>query len=110
MKLEKSIYGLKEAPHLWNVTIDKMPKLFEFNSLISNNFYVYISGSCISFVMLTLYVDDLLATEGSKDKTDEVRNTLMAEFCMRDLGDIPETWGIQVEKEFEAGTISLSQE
>ena len=34
----------------------------------------------------------------------------MAEFSMSDLGGVSETLGIHIERDFEAGTISLSQE
>ncbi|CAM9746921.1 unnamed protein product [Ascophyllum nodosum] len=111
MKLEKSLYGLKQAPHVWNATIaDNRLKLLGFNSLISDP-CVYIRGCRESFVMLTLYVDDILVTGGSNEAIDKVRSTLMTEFSMSDLGDVSETLGIHIiTRDLEAGTISLSQE
>ena len=60
--------------------------------------------------MLTLYVDDMLITGGSNEAIDKVRSTLMTEFSMSDLGDVSETLGIHINRDLEAGTISLSQE
>ena len=109
MKLEKSLYGLKQAPHVWNATIDNRLKLLGFNSLRSDP-CVYIRGCRESFVMLTLYVDGILVTGGSNEAIDKVRSTLMTEFSMSDLGDVSETLGIHINRDLEAGTISLSQE
>ena len=81
-----------------------------FNSLIPDP-CVYIKGCRESFVILTLYVDDILVTGGSKEAILEVKNTLMAEFSMSHLGDVSETLGIHIiNRNFEAGTISFSQE
>ena len=60
--------------------------------------------------MLTLYVDDILVTGGSKEAIGEVKSTLMVKFSMSDLGDVPETLSIHINRDFEAGTISLSSQ
>ena len=60
--------------------------------------------------MLALYVDDVLVTGGSNEAIDKVRNTLMIELSISDLGDVSITLDIHINRDFEAGTISLSQE
>ena len=58
-KLQKSIYGLKQAFWSWNIRFDKVVKGFGF---IKNEeeawFYKKESGSSVAF--LILYVDDIL--------------------------------------------------
>src|SRR5688572_9210134 len=58
-KLQKSIYGLKQASRSWNICFDEMVKGFGF---IKNEeescVYKKVSGS--SVVFLILYVDDIL--------------------------------------------------
>ncbi|CAM9975133.1 unnamed protein product [Ascophyllum nodosum] len=60
--------------------------------------------------MLTPYVDDLLVTGIFSSDIHEVKNTLMGEFSMSDLGEVSETLEIEIERDLKAGTLSLSQE
>ena len=58
-KLEKSIYGLKQAPHRWNLFFNEKVKEFGFSwSEDESCVYVKASGSIVSF--LVLYVDNIL--------------------------------------------------
>ena len=61
-KLQKSIYGLKQASRSWNLRFDEAVKEFGF---IKNEdepcVYKKVSGSAIVF--LVLYVDDILLIE-----------------------------------------------
>ena len=58
-KLQRSIYGLKQASRSWNIRFDEAVKEFDF---IKNEdepcVYKKVSGSAIVF--LVLYVDDIL--------------------------------------------------
>ena len=58
-KLQRSIYGLKQASRSWNLHFDEAIKVFRF---IKNEdepcVYKKVSGSAIAF--LVLYVDDIL--------------------------------------------------
>ena len=45
-------------------------------------------GSGNHYIMLTLFVDDLLITGPSNASVAEVRSMLMATFAMTDLGDV----------------------
>src|SRR5664279_3959329 len=59
-KLQRSIYGLKQASRSWNLRFDEVVKGFGF---IKNGgescVYKKVSGSAIAF--LVLYVDDILS-------------------------------------------------
>ena len=58
-KIEKSIYGLKQAPHRWNICFNE--KIQKFGFLINEDeqfLYIRSSGSVVVF--LVLYVDDIL--------------------------------------------------
>ena len=58
-KLEKPIYGLKKASHIWNLCFDEKVKEFGFSrSKDESCVYFKASGSIVSF--LVLYVDDIL--------------------------------------------------
>ena len=61
-KLQKSIYGLKQASRSWNIRFDEVVKGFGFNKNEEEAFvYKKESGSYVAF--LILYVDDILLIE-----------------------------------------------
>ena len=58
-KLNKSIYGLKQASRQWYLKFHKVISFFEFEeNAIDNCIYYRVSGSKICY--LILYVDDIL--------------------------------------------------
>ena len=67
-KLQKSIYGLKQASRSWNLRFDEVIKGFGF---IKNEeepcVYKRTSGSALVF--LVLYVDDILLLDNDEPKT-----------------------------------------
>ena len=58
-KLQRSIYGLKQASRSWNIRFDETVKEFGFSQNMDEPcVYKKVSGSAIVF--LILYVDDIL--------------------------------------------------
>jgi hypothetical protein len=58
-KLQKSIYGLKQAPESWNLCFDEVVKAFGFIKNVEEPcVYKKVSGSVV--VCFVLYVDDIL--------------------------------------------------
>ena len=108
MKLGKSLYGLRQSPSVWNSTVDKDLRKMGFTPTASDT-CVYTKGSGNTYIMLTLFVDDLLITGRSNASMAEVRRELMEKFAMADLGDVPQILGIKVKRDEAAGTIELSQ-
>src|SRR3954462_13704536 len=71
-KLQRSIYGLKQASWSWNLRFDQVIKSFGF---IQNGkeacVYKKVSGSAISF--LILYVDDILLIGNDKEFLNTIK-------------------------------------
>lgn len=85
-KLEKSLCGLKQAPHAWNDRFtSSLPSIGFSFSHVDPSLFVKVSGS--SRVFFLLYVDDIIITGDSEALIDEVKLALQAEFDMKDLGD-----------------------
>ena len=108
MKLSRSIYGLRQSPKAWSVTIDKDLRTIGFLPTASNA-CVYVKGSGDSYVMLTLYVDDLLITGLNDNAVAKLRKILMEKFTMRDFGDATRILGIEIFQDEERSTISITQ-
>ena len=61
-KLNRSIYGLKQASRSWNINFDETVKSFDFIKNI-DELYVYKKTSGSAIIFLVLYVDNILLIE-----------------------------------------------
>lgn len=107
-KLEKSIYGLKQASRSWNLCFHEKVKEFGF-SKSEDEFCVYIkaSGSIVTF--LVLYVDDILLIGNDVPTLNEVKSWLGKCFAMKDLGEAAYILGIRILRDRKKRLIGLSQ-
>ena len=105
-KLNKSLYGLKQASRQWyskfSTTILKYgfkQSKFEY-SLFTKKFNQ-------SFIALLVYVDDILITSNDVQAVDDLKRSLNHEFKLKDLGNLKYFLGLEVARS-EKG-ISLCQ-
>ncbi|KAJ9544788.1 hypothetical protein OSB04_024495, partial [Centaurea solstitialis] len=84
-KLVKSLYGLKQAPKQWHQKFDHV--MLECGFKINEcDKCVYVKDTEIGYVILCLYVDDMLII-GSNDKmVKSTKNMLKARFDMKYMG------------------------
>ncbi|KAJ9546873.1 hypothetical protein OSB04_019416 [Centaurea solstitialis] len=107
-KLQKSIYGLKQASRSWNICFDE--KVKEFGFLRSEDepcVYVRTSGSIVVF--LVLYVDDILLMGNDIPTLQSVKTWLGKCFSMKDMGDAAYILGIKIYRDRSRRLIGLSQ-
>jgi hypothetical protein len=94
-RLKKSIYELKQASRQWYLKFDKVVNKFGFDeNQVDNCIYVKIKGSM--FIILVLYVDDILLASSDKNLLFEIKGFLSSNFDMKDLGDASYELGIQI--------------
>ena len=94
-KLQRSIYGLKQASRSWNLRFDEVIKCFGFvQNLEDTCIYKKMSGS--SVVFLALYVDDILLIGNDVKLLNSVKNYLNRKFSMKDLGEAAYVLGIKI--------------
>ena len=107
-KLQRSIYGLKQATRSWNLRFDESVKGFGF---VKNEdepcVYKKISGSAIVF--LVLYVDDILLIGNDVPTLQSVKSWLGKCFSMKDLGEAAYIIGIKIYRDRSKRLIGLSQ-
>src|ERR1041385_7168144 len=107
-KLQRSIYGLKQASRSWNLRFDEVIKAFGFVQNVQE-FCVYKkqSGSFVAF--LVLYVDDILLIGNDKKFLGEVKEYLNGQFSMKDLGEASYILGIKIYRDIPNQLLALSQ-
>ncbi|KAK8597087.1 hypothetical protein V6N12_065563 [Hibiscus sabdariffa] len=94
-KLQRSIYGLKQASRSWNLRFNDAIKEFGF---IRNEdepcVYKKFSGSIVSF--LILYVDDILIIGNDIPTLQSIKTWLSSCFSMKDLGEAAYILGVKI--------------
>ncbi|KAK2372365.1 secreted RxLR effector protein [Trifolium repens] len=107
-KLQRSIYGLKQASRSWNLRFDETVTKYGF---IKNEdepcVYKKVSGSKIVF--LVLYVDDILLIGNDVPALQQVKTWLGNCFSMKDLGEAAYILGIRIYRDRSQRLLGLSQ-
>ncbi|KAL6333744.1 hypothetical protein AAG906_028930 [Vitis piasezkii] len=106
-KLVKSLYGLKQAPKQWHEKFD--------NAMISNGFKinecdkcVYVKNTQKGYVIVCLYVDDMLIIGSDTNMIKMTKQMLSSRFDMKDLGVADIILGIKVSKTSDGLILSQS--
>ena len=108
-KLNKSIYGLKQASRQWYLKFHGIISSFGFDeNPMDQCIYHKVSGSKICF--LVLYVDDILLAANDRGLLHEVKQFLSKNFDMKDMGDASYVIGIKIHRDRSRGILGLSQE
>jgi hypothetical protein len=107
-RLNKSLYGLKQAGRTWNERIDGVLKTKGFVPIPCDPcIYAYRRGSVI--VIITLYVDDLLLASDSLTQLEQVKAELSTCFDMEDLGEAHFVLGVEITRNRKMRTLTISQ-
>ncbi len=107
-KLQRLIYGLKQASRSWNLHFDETVKQFGF---IENEDEpcVYKKDSRSAVVFLVLYVDDILLIGNDIPTLQSIKTWLGSYFSMKDLGEANYVLGIQIYRDRSRRLLDLSQ-
>jgi hypothetical protein len=106
LKLKKALYGLRQAPRAWNAKLDEelIDLGFERSKL---EHAVYKRRSKDSFLLVGVYVDDLIISGPSVSDITRFKTEMRRRFSMSDLGLLSYYLGIEVKQG--DGEITLSQ-
>lgn len=106
-RLKKALYGLKQAPRAWNSRINHY---FQENGFqrSPNEPSLYIKRDGQNFIIVCIYVDDLIYMGTNLKLIADFKSSMMTEFEMTDLGMMKYFLGIQVKQQ--KGEIFISQE
>ncbi|CAM8996866.1 unnamed protein product [Rhodiola kirilowii] len=108
-KLNKSIYGLKQASRQWYMKFHNVITSFGFEENVMDQcIYLKVSGS--KLCSLVLYVDDILLATNDKGFLYEVKQFLSKNFDMKDMGEASYIIVIKIHRDRSLGILGLSQE
>ncbi|GJZ31850.1 retrotransposon protein, putative, ty1-copia subclass [Tanacetum coccineum] len=107
-KLQRSIYGLKQASRSWNKRFDEEIKKFGFAQNLDEP-CVYQKASGSNVIFLILYVDDIIIMGNHIPSLQSVKSYLGKCFAMKDLGEAAFILGIKIYRDRSKRLIRLSQ-
>ncbi|KAE8734764.1 hypothetical protein F3Y22_tig00000715pilonHSYRG00142 [Hibiscus syriacus] len=93
-RLNKSLYGLKQALRCWYKRFDSFIMCLGYNRLNAYHCAYFKRSGDNDFVILLLYMDDMLVAGPNKDHIEELKEQLAREFEMKDLGSANNILGI----------------
>ena len=97
LKLRKALYGLKQAPRAWNSKLDKELVALGFvRSKLERA--VYKRSKKNSFLIVGVYVDDLIISGPNADDITQFKQEMRKKFSMSDLGLLSYYLGIEVKQ------------
>ena len=107
--LNKSLYGLNQSPRQWYKKFDS----FMVSQGYTRSEYdhcLYFKKLNDIFIILVLYVDDMLIVSKSMDEINRLKAHMARTFDMKDLGVAKQILGIEIHRERKNGKLSFSQE
>jgi hypothetical protein len=86
-KLDKAIYGLKQAPCAWYSQLSgKLQELGFVPSKVDTSLFFYNHGKHKIFVLI--YVDDIIIASSSSNAANALIRGLHKDFAIKDLGNL----------------------
>ena len=107
-KLDKSIYGLKQASCVWNRTLDAALVSMGFKHLQSEHgLYIYYKDGV--HIFMPVFVDDITLVGKDSAKLDSMVEELSKHFKLHDLGSTTQLLGMEISRDHPNHCLCLSQ-
>ena len=106
-RLVRSLYGLKQPSKQWHEKIDNVMLSHGFK-INECNKCVYVKDNEQEYVIVCLYVDDLLIVKSDGKMITFIKNMLNSRFHMKDMGLADVILGIKIKRTFDGLILSQS--
>ena len=107
-KLLISLYGLKQASRQCNLRFHRVIISYYFK-MIEEDYCAYVKWLKRKFVILSLYVDDILLAGNDKRYLLSIKEWLSSNFKMKDMGEANFILGVKIHRDHSKKLLSLSQ-
>jgi ATP-binding cassette subfamily B (MDR/TAP) protein 1 len=109
-RLRKSLYGLKQAPRQWYKKFESVMREQGYKKTTSDHCVFVRKFSDDDFIILLLYVDDMLIVGKNVSRIDRLKKQLGESFAMKDMGAAKKILGISITRDRKEKKLWLSQE
>lgn len=109
-QLKKNLYRLKQAPRQWYKKFDSFMVEHGYDKTTFDHCVFVKKFSDGGFIILLLYMDDMLIVGRDTNKIDKLKKELSKSFEMKDLGPASQILGINISRDRTNRKLRLSQE
>ncbi|GJX70823.1 putative RNA-directed DNA polymerase [Tanacetum coccineum] len=95
-RLQKSMYGLKQAPRQWYKKFESVIGKQAYRKTSSNHCVFFQKFGDDDFIILLLYVDDMLIVGKNIGRIAQLKRDLSKSFSMKNLGPAKQIIGIRI--------------
>jgi hypothetical protein len=107
--LRKAIYGLRQAPRDWHMTL--RGKLLARGFIVSESDpSMFLLHGDAGLVIAVVYVDDGIVAARDDAEAERIMDVIASCFAIKRMGEPRSILGMTVTRDWAAGTITLSQE
>ena len=100
---------MKQAPKQWHKKFNEFMRNSRFH-ICEEDHCCYMKKYVKSYIILALYVDDMLIVGANKGEIDRLKKQLSENFEMKDLGPAKQILGMRIFGDRSEGILNLSQE
>ena len=109
LKLNKSIYGLKQSGLNWHMCVSKFLINIGFSKLLSDSCIFVMNHGGEDLFMVILYVDDMLLASRKLDKILTLKRKIQERFDIEDLGEVKFYLGLKINRDYQNKIIYVNQ-
>ncbi|CAH9113366.1 unnamed protein product [Cuscuta europaea] len=109
-RLQKSLYGLKQAPRQWYKKFESVMGEQHYRKTTSDHCVFFQRFGDDDFIILLLYVDDMLIVGKNAERITHLKMQLSKSFAMKDLGPAKQILGIRITRDRALKKLHMSQE
>jgi transposase InsO family protein len=107
-KLQRGLYGIKQAGRIWNKTMNDAMISWGFTRLSCES-CIYYRNDATGIVIAAVHVDDFLSIANSPAANEAFKSQMKEIWTISDLGEVKQLVGIAISRDRSARTVSLSQ-
>ena len=105
-KLRKNLYGLKQAPRQWYKKFYRFMHKIGFKRCETDH-CCYVKFFDNSYIILLLYVDDMLIVGSSIKEINNLKKQLSKQFAIKDLGAVKQILDMRIIRDKAHDTLKL---
>lgn len=107
-KLQRGLYGMKQAGRIWNQTMNDAMLSWGFTRLACES-CIYYRKLATGIVISAVHVDDFISISSSPEENERFKNQMKTIWTISDLGEVRFCVGIAIKRDKSKHTVSLSQ-
>jgi hypothetical protein len=107
-RLQRALYGLRQAPRVWHTRMEKELKLYGFEPSDADP-CLYVQHNKHYNVYCLVWVDDCLLACKELEHAVRIAQQLSSAFDVHTIGEPQQFLGMEVKRDRDVGTIKLSQ-